>query len=90
MQSSHNDESPLLDLAKQQAGMKPAPEKKTEAEFRRDLRDGAKPGCDKCYGRGHTGRNVDTGIFQTCRCWSEERMKLTRKAENVKPDGTDG
>ena len=27
-----------------------------------------KPSCKKCYGRGHVGRNVDTGKYVPCSC----------------------
>lgn len=34
------------------------------------VRVGRKPkaSCSKCYGRGHVGRNVDTGKYMPCSC----------------------
>lgn len=26
------------------------------------------PGCKRCYGRGHVGKDVVTGRYVTCRC----------------------
>jgi len=26
------------------------------------------PNCKKCYGRGHTGRNKQTGKYLACKC----------------------
>jgi len=37
-------------------------------ELLADMKRDAKKGCSMCGGRGYTGRNIDTGIFQTCKC----------------------
>jgi len=39
------------------------------------LKQDAIPGCPKCFGRGWTGRNRDTGLYQTCKCVFKERRK---------------
>ena len=26
------------------------------------------PNCKRCYGRGHVGRDVSTGLYVPCRC----------------------
>lgn len=28
--------------------------------------------CKRCYGRGHTGRNLTTGLYEPCRCLNRE------------------
>lgn len=40
------------------------------------------PGCSKCYGRGHVGRNVADGLYVPCpRCIAIKRfgMRLSPK-----------
>lgn len=38
------------------------------------LQQKANPKCNKCNGKGQTGRNVDTGLYQVCKCTFKKKQ----------------
>jgi hypothetical protein len=40
-----------------------------------ELERDANSKCNKCFGKGYTGRNADTGLVQVCPCVMKKRDK---------------
>ena len=40
----------------------------TDKQFQDHLRKLANKDCERCFGKGYTGRNIDNGIYQSCKC----------------------
>lgn len=51
------------------------PEEAKAAGFDKPLKNAPNPKCKKCYGRGHTGRNLTTGHFEPCYCTGAPKEK---------------
>lgn len=56
----------------------------TEAEakaagFSVPLKRDPNPKCKSCYGRGHVGKNLATGMYEPCKCtgaWDAEKSRV--------------
>ena len=46
----------------------------------------ALPFCRHCYGRGHTGFNLNTGLYAPCKCVHRNPKKLIKKAMRLLPE----
>jgi hypothetical protein len=48
------------------------------------------PGCNKCYGRGYTGKDISTGAPIACRCLFRKRTPQQKKQDNMMADAHHG
>jgi hypothetical protein len=50
------------------------------------LQSRALPFCRHCYGKGHVGFNLNTGLYAPCKCANRNDIKRMRRAmKNFKP-----